>query len=139
MCNSLRHAAPFLCMTAAANRRNRMNSQPWRSAASLMAICGIGALALLPGCTGNGAAPQQIVASMHYRQVNLVSDLAGVAPVTDANLVNPWGIAFNPSGFIWVANNHTGKATLYDGSGVRQSLVVDLPTPTSPTGGAATG
>jgi len=43
---------------------------------------------------------------------------------TDARLVNPWGIAFNPQGFVWVANAETGSSTLYDGRGIPQSLVV---------------
>jgi uncharacterized protein (TIGR03118 family) len=57
----------------------------------------------------------------------LVSDLAGAAPTLDADLVNPWGIAFNPNGTAWVANNRSGKATLYDGNGVKQGLVVTIP------------
>lgn len=44
----------------------------------------------------------------------------------DANLVNPWGLAFNPAGFSWIANNGTNTSTLYDGNGVAQSLVVTL-------------
>lgn len=45
----------------------------------------------------------------------------------DPHLVNPWGIAFNPQGFVWVANNGTSTSTLYDGAGVPQSLVVTIP------------
>jgi uncharacterized protein (TIGR03118 family) len=45
----------------------------------------------------------------------------------DAHLVNAWGIAFNPQGFVWVANNGTSTSTLYDGAGVPQSLVVAIP------------
>ena len=45
----------------------------------------------------------------------------------DAALVNPWGIVFNPSGFVWVANNGTNTSTLYDGNGTKQSLEVTLP------------
>ena len=47
----------------------------------------------------------------------------------DPNLVNAWGIAFNPQGFVWVANNGTSTSTLYDGNGVPQSLVVVDPAP----------
>ncbi|HEX4511612.1 MAG TPA: TIGR03118 family protein [Burkholderiaceae bacterium] len=57
----------------------------------------------------------------------LVSDGNLQAEHVDPDLVNPWGIAFNPTGFSWVSDNHTGKSTLYDGNGVKQSLVVAIP------------
>ncbi|KVZ06673.1 TIGR03118 family protein [Burkholderia stagnalis] len=79
--------------------------------------------------------------SSHERQYAvsaLVSDGAVPAAHVDANLKNPWGIAFNPKGFVWVADNGTQRATLYDGNGVPQSLVVTIPPGTSgapsPTG-----
>ncbi|MGH8499578.1 MAG: hypothetical protein ACRERV_12345, partial [Methylococcales bacterium] len=53
----------------------------------------------------------------HYQQTNLVSDLPGIAAHTDVNLQNAWGIAFNPNGPVWIANNGTGTSTLYDGNG----------------------
>jgi uncharacterized protein (TIGR03118 family) len=63
-----------------------------------------------------------------YRQRNLVSDTLTIpAEHHDPQLVNSWGIAFNPFGFVWVADNGTGVATLYDGNGVKQSLVVTIP------------
>ncbi len=71
----------------------------------------------------------RVAASSAYRQVNLVSDMSGVAPITDPNLVNPWGIAFGPSGPFWIANNHTGVATIYDGAGQPESLIVTIPPP----------
>ena len=70
-----------------------------------------------------------------YQQRNLVSDGFVAAEHTDANLVNAWGIAFNPFGFVWVSDNGTGLSTLYDGAGVPQSLVVTIP----PAAGATTG
>jgi uncharacterized protein (TIGR03118 family) len=57
----------------------------------------------------------------------LVSNQADEAPVQDANLVNAWGLAFNPTGFWWVVNNGTATSTLYDQNGSPQSLVVDVP------------
>ncbi|MGF6787573.1 hypothetical protein OKW27_001886 [Paraburkholderia sp. 35.1] len=36
-------------------------------------------------------------------------------------------MAFNAKGFVWVADNGTNVATLYDGNGVPQSLVVTIP------------
>lgn len=74
-----------------------------------------------------------------YRVTHLVSDGNIPAPNTDANLVNGWGIAFNPMGFVWVADNGTGFATLYDGHGVPQSLVVAIPSPTEGEPGNPTG
>ena len=47
------------------------------------------------------------------------SGAAGAANI-DANLVNPWGIAFGPTTFVWVANNHSQSSTLYDGNGKAQ-------------------
>jgi uncharacterized protein (TIGR03118 family) len=63
-----------------------------------------------------------------------------VTTAKDPNLINAWGIAFNPNGFVWVANAGTGTSTLYDGAGTPQSLVVNIPPPagqagpSSPTG-----
>jgi uncharacterized protein (TIGR03118 family) len=74
-----------------------------------------------------------------YVQTNLVSDLPGAAQNTDANLVNPWGIAMSPGNPFWVSDNGTGKSTLYDGNGVPQSLVVSIPSPTAGAAGAPTG
>jgi uncharacterized protein (TIGR03118 family) len=56
----------------------------------------------------------------------LVADGTGAEHV-DAHLINAWGIAFNPAGFVWVANNGSATSTLYDGNGVPQTLVVAIP------------
>lgn len=57
---------------------------------------------------------------------SLVADGTGAEHV-DAHLINAWGIAFNPAGFVWVANNGSATSTLYDGNGVPQTLVVAIP------------
>jgi len=62
-----------------------------------------------------------------YDNQVLVSSGAETADFVDANLINGWGVAFNPTGFVWVADNHSGKSTLYDGTGKPQSLVVTIP------------
>ena len=62
-----------------------------------------------------------------YAMTPLVSDGAVAARFQDPSLKNPWGVAFNPAGYSWVANNGTGTSTLYDGNGVPQSLVVAVP------------
>ena len=73
-----------------------------------------------------------VTAATAFSLTKLAADTAGARrhPV-DTNLVNPWGLAI-PAGnfFAWVANNHTGTATLYDGNGKAQphagSLVVNF-------------
>src|SRR5262249_39623999 len=75
-----------------------------------------------------------------YRVKNLVSDGNVVADHTDPNLINGWGVFFNPNCFVWVADNGTRKSTLYDGQGNPQTLVVAIPSaaggdvPGKPTG-----
>jgi uncharacterized protein (TIGR03118 family) len=64
-----------------------------------------------------------------FGQVNLVSDLPGVARFMDPDLVNPWGMAFSSGSPIWVSDNGQGLATIYDGAGVKQGLVVSIPAP----------
>jgi uncharacterized protein (TIGR03118 family) len=70
--------------------------------------------------------------AQHYQQTNLVSNVTGAAAKTDPNLVNGWGLSRSSSSPWWVSDNGTGKATLYDGSGNPQSLVVTVPG--APTG-----
>jgi len=72
---------------------------------------------LQPPCTGSG----------QYAVTALVTDSGTTAPHVDPDLVNGWGIAFNPTGYVWVADEGTGKSTLYDGNGVKQpSPIVTL-------------
>jgi uncharacterized protein (TIGR03118 family) len=73
-----------------------------------------------------------------YARRNLVSDLAG-AENRDPNLVNAWGIAFNPFAFVWVADNETGVSTLYDGDGHPQALIVTIPAAAGAAAGNPTG
>jgi uncharacterized protein (TIGR03118 family) len=75
--------------------------------------------------------------SAGYQQTNLVSDVPGLAMFTDPNLVNAWGMSFGQNTFIWVSDNGTGVATLYDGNGTKQSLVVTIPPPLGGTGPSA--
>jgi uncharacterized protein (TIGR03118 family) len=63
-----------------------------------------------------------------YSQTNLVADTAGIAAHTDSQLSNPWGIAVSPEQLFWIANNNGGMSTLYDASGNKNSIVVQIPT-----------
>src|ERR1039458_5608337 len=75
-----------------------------------------------------------------FQQVNLVSDLPGVALTQDPSLVNPWGMSFSATSPIWVSDNGTGLSTLYTGAGAKLGLTVTIPPaaggapPAAPTG-----
>jgi uncharacterized protein (TIGR03118 family) len=107
-------------------RRSRL-----RSALALGVVAAL--LALAPATPAAASHPRNA-----YHQTNLVSDLPGLAQLTDPDLVNPWGLAAGPTTPVWVADNGTDKATLYpgfvNGSPIQKAgLVVDIP------GGAPTG
>jgi uncharacterized protein (TIGR03118 family) len=67
------------------------------------------------------------LAQTGYTQKNLVADQAGVADHTDAQLSNPWGIAFIPGDVFWVANNNGGTSTTYDAAGNKQTITAGIP------------
>ena len=46
-------------------------------------------------------------------QTNLVSDIPGLATITDPQLKNPWGVSHSPTSPFWVSNQATSTATLY--------------------------
>src|ERR1700731_853987 len=91
------------------------------------------------------------VARGSFQQTNLVSNVPGLARVTDPNLQNPWGMSSSSASPIWVSDNNgdltagTGNATtLYNGAGQPfppgTPLVVKIPMPDGITpGGAPTG
>jgi uncharacterized protein (TIGR03118 family) len=58
---------------------------------------------------------------------NLISDGAIPAAHTDANLVNPWGVAFAPGGEFWIADNGKSVSTLNTADGTALPLVVSIP------------
>src|SRR6267142_1152769 len=65
--------------------------------------------------------------AQHYTQTNLVSNVSGVAPVADPQLINPWGLSRGSGSAWWVSDNATGFSTLYNGAGAKQSLIVTIP------------
>jgi uncharacterized protein (TIGR03118 family) len=111
------------------------------SAYSTFRLLACAAAIALPGCGGGGGsagsmqtnsiAPASSASAMSYTVTDLVSDGGAANPHpaahTDAHLVNPWGMVFNPQAFVWVADNGTSNSTLYDGNGVPQTLVVAIP------------
>jgi uncharacterized protein (TIGR03118 family) len=88
-------------------------------------------------------APLSRAGAVGYKQTNLVSDKAAatnpVALHIDPNLLNPWGVAFFPGGPFWISDNGAGVSTLYDGTGIKQALMVTIPAPTGDTNPGAPG
>ncbi len=78
------------------------------------------------------------MATVGYGQVNLASDLPGLAAVTVPSLVNPWGVSFSPTGPFWFADNGTGVSDLLDGRGQVVPLIVMVP-PAGASGSSPTG
>jgi uncharacterized protein (TIGR03118 family) len=77
-----------------------------------------------------------------YFQTNLVSDISGLAPVTDPNLQNPWGVSESATSPLWISDQHAGVATLYTihllsatpAGGVPPLVVTIPPTASGPQG-----
>ena len=81
-------------------------------------------------------------AQLVLKEVNLVSNVKGIAATTDDKLVDSWGLEFGHTGRIWL-NNNTGYSTVYDGDGKivmvddgkgkQIPLAVKIPTPPGAT------
>jgi uncharacterized protein (TIGR03118 family) len=59
--------------------------------------------------------------AQQYTETNLISNESGVAPITDANLIDPWGFAFSATGPLWVSNQGSSTATVYKITGTSSS------------------
>jgi len=56
----------------------------------------------------------KLALSQFYAQHNLLSDGAVLADLTDSAVVNAWGLVSGPTTPWWIADNGTGKTTLYN-------------------------
>jgi hypothetical protein len=73
----------------------------------LAAIATVGITATSPVSAQTYVTPDNI-----YSTHNLVSNIPGLADVTDPNLLDPWGISFTASSPFWVSNHLGGTSTL---------------------------
>jgi len=90
------------------------------------------ALAASPALAG-GHQPSDVL----FTVTPLVADQPGVAPNTDPDLVNPWGLSQFPGNPLWVSDNGTDLSTLYDpNTGMKVALDVNIPKG-APTGTVA--
>jgi uncharacterized protein (TIGR03118 family) len=83
-------------------------------------------------CTALTLMMEAVSFGQHYTQTNLVSSTSGIAPVTDSEFVNAWGLSRGSGTTWWISENVTGMAALYNGAGVEQSFAVTIP-PADPT------
>jgi uncharacterized protein (TIGR03118 family) len=64
-----------------------------------------------------------------YVQTNLVSDIPGLAAITDPQLVNPWGVSHSATSPFWVSNQGTNTSTLYAVTGSTNVSKVNINPP----------
>jgi uncharacterized protein (TIGR03118 family) len=75
---------------------------------------------------GNGNDTVNVTA---YLQTDLVSDIAGLATITDPELMNPFGISHSSTSPFWVSNNDINTTTLYAVTGSTTVTKVDINPP----------
>ena len=80
--------------------------------------------------------------SAYVVETDLIADQASMSVAhVDPNLINPWGLAYGPQTYLWVADNSSGMSTVYDGSGAPMPtppLVVTVPPATGGSQGSPT-
>jgi uncharacterized protein (TIGR03118 family) len=64
-----------------------------------------------------------------YLQTDLVSDIPGLATITDPMLKNPWGISHSSTSPFWTSNQVTNSATLYMVTGSTNVTKVNINPP----------
>jgi len=117
-----------------------------RPGSAIAAVTGAAALLLAAPATAfasTGHAPPRAAAArdrgnLTLRQVNLASDVPGLAGLTDPDLKNPWGAALTSTSPLWVANRGTDSSTVYSlspgSSAVTKSGAVRVTLPGSVAG-----
>jgi uncharacterized protein (TIGR03118 family) len=123
----------LMIRTEIPKKENEVKSIPFRKMFSTVAAVILAFFTLAR--TANAQAQSS---TNNYKQTNLVADTASVTPApahVDANLVNPWGIAFFPGGPFWINDNNSGFSTLYDQTGMLQGTFT-IPPPAGSTAAA---
>jgi uncharacterized protein (TIGR03118 family) len=78
-----------------------------------------------------------------YAQTNLVSDISGLAELTDPALKNPWGVSETTTSPFWVSDQASGESTLYTVQGTNfiseSALTVISASPTGQVANTTSG
>ncbi len=107
-------------------RKSATRRGVWRGRAGTVVTAAAFVAAFAPAATASAATQNS------FAQTNLVASKASYgANLVDHKLKNAWGLAAAPGGPIWVADNNSGKATVYtggvNGSPVTLQLTVSVP------------
>jgi len=108
------------------------------------ALIGVSLAGYLVADKTGGYTETDLVVNQSVNGVPTLKDANGIvhiAKFSDPNLVNPWGVGESSTSFFWISDNGAGVSTLYNTTGMAQSLVVSIPAPGQPlgTGGTPTG
>ncbi len=95
-------------------------------------------------CLGLAVMLVSSTALAQYKLTNLDSNQAKTAKFMDPLQVNGWGLARSAGSPFWVSDQGSGWSTIYTGTGVKEGLVVSVPSyngagPGQPTGIVANG
>jgi uncharacterized protein (TIGR03118 family) len=90
-------------------------------------------------CLGLAVLLTSSAALAQYQLTNLTSNQAKTAKNMDPLQVNGWGLARGADGPWWVSDQGSGWSTIYNGQGVKQGLVVSVPSASGAGPGQPTG
>jgi uncharacterized protein (TIGR03118 family) len=117
--------------------RKRPAKPPARTRARRFGVTGLAAVGASVAMAALAAGPGfAATAPDQFKVTNLVSDVQGLAPTLDPNLINPWGTSELPDSDLWVSDQGSGVSTLYQGTPTKltsPNLVVSI------AGGRPTG
>ncbi len=80
-----------------------------------------------------------VASSLAVAQYTATTLVKNTGKTGDKQLINPWGLAYAPTGPFWLSDEGSGLSTLYNGAGAKQSLVVTIPTASGTGTGSPTG
>src|SRR5580692_5309342 len=90
-------------------------------------------------CLGFAVLLFSSAALAQYQLTSLVSNQVGWAKNVDPLQVNAWGLARSATSPFWVSDQGSGWSTLYTGQGVKEGLVVLIPSAAGAGPGQPTG
>src|SRR5580704_17417242 len=127
-------------------RLRRIVTSPISRSFALSTACAVAVVACGGGGGGGGGSMGVQQTVNQFTDQALVVDnkeVVATSVTVDANLQNPWGIAFAPGGPFWTSNNANNTSTLYSGTGqvetqgVTGSATTAISIPASAAGVAA--